>query len=115
MLPATIEVLLARQGFPDAQVAMLGAQKLVGFFHASWYGTNTDDERGCFAVVDELGPLTNYVGDFVYVSNGKRGVYVYVIGSKRALLSDIALTRRAFMAISLLAVDPIYAKVSVVQ
>jgi hypothetical protein len=115
MLPPEPLVLAARQAFPDAQVLLSGVPQTLGWFQVGWYGTNTSDERGSFAVVDPLGPLAAKVGDRVQVTYQGRNVNVYVIGSVTGLLADIGLARRPYMALSLLATDPITAQVAVLS
>jgi hypothetical protein len=114
MLPPEPDVLLARQAFCDAQAAMVGALKRIGDFSVGWYGTDTSDERGSFAVVNASGPLIGNVGDYLHVVNGRHDVFVYVIGSKTNLLTDLALTRRSYQQIQLLAVEPTTCKVDLV-
>lgn len=122
MLPAEPEILLGRQGFADAQAGMAGAHQIVGFYQLGWYGTDTDDERGSFGVVNAAGPLLGYIGDFLNLEVAGRSVYVYIIGSKTNLLTgvgegsplDLAVTRRTYLAVANLAIEPVRAKVSLV-
>ena len=114
MLPPEATVLIARQCFLDAQDGLSGATTPLGYVSTSWYGTSLSDDRGCFAVVDPAGALASYVGDVLQVGLGARSVFVYVIGSQAELLTDLAVTRRAYMALSLLAVEPISARIGVV-
>jgi hypothetical protein len=105
------EIIDARQGFPDAQAALAGArlEQLTSLYGCGWYGSATSRERGSFALVNRGGPLEDLVGDRVRLTEyaGGRSVIVYVIASENALDYDIHLTRRAYAAVSLLAVDRI--------
>lgn len=112
MLPPEPNVLLSRQCFADAQLAMIGAKTTLGFYTVGWYAAVVDDDRGNFAVVSSTGPLVAYVGDFLNLKHGKRDVYAYVIGSVNDLDTDLAVTRRTYMAIELLAREPARVKVS---
>lgn len=115
MLPPEPAVLAARMGFPDAQIALVGSPRRLGTFTVSWYGTEISDEIGSFAVVDPTGPLSLLVGDFLQISYQQRSVNVYVIGSYSTLLSDIAISRRSYLAINRLAQDPVLANVAVLS
>ena len=113
MLPPEALVLIARHGLPDAQTELGGATNKLGYFHVGWYGTSVSDEVGSFALVDANGPLASYVGNILAVTLARRTVFVYVIGSGMNLGAPLMLTRRAFLEISLLVYDPIYARVAV--
>jgi hypothetical protein len=115
MLPPEPAVLTGRLAFADAQVAMIGASMPVGILAVSWYGTDVSDERGCFGLVNPGGSLFSRVGDFMMLKVGQRSVIVYIIGSYSGLSTDIAVTRRCYMAISDLAVEPVDAIVSVLS
>lgn len=115
MLPPEPAILLGRQCFGDAQAMMAGARTLLGFYSVGWYGASLDDERGSFAVVNEFGPLGDFVGDFLSVKANRHEVLLYVIGSRENLPDDLDMTRRSYQAISLLAQDPTIAQVSVVM
>lgn len=114
MLPPEPPVLLARQGYPDAQAAMLGSHTPLGFFSIGWYGTSIDDERGSFCIVRTTGPLLAHIGDFLHFKVGNRSVCAYCIGSQAALLTDVALTRRTYAQIALLAIEPTFGKVALI-
>lgn len=116
-------VLDGRQAYLDAQASFPGLALPRGFFAISWYGTSISDERGSFGVVDPMGPLADVVGDVVEVvyypgllrSQGTRTVRVYVIGSQLGLGTPIGITRRSYLALESLAIEPITASVGVVQ
>jgi hypothetical protein len=115
MLPAEQPVLDGRQAFLDAQAAFAGPSTSLGFFTVSWYGTAVSDERGSFGIVDPDLALTDAVGEIVAVTYQSRTLYVYVIGSQDGLGTDLGVTRRSYMALELLAVEPITATIGVVS
>lgn len=115
MLPPEPSVLDGRQGFLDAQAAFAGPATSLGFFTVSWYGSAVSDERGSFGVVDPAMDLADAVGEIVAVSYHDRIVYVYVIGSQDGLGTDLGITRRSYLALELLAIEPITATVGVVS
>lgn len=107
-------VLAGRQCFLDAQAEFTGVVVPLGFFTVSWYGSQVSDERGSFGVVDPAMGLANSVGDVVEVGYQGEVVKVYVIGSQDGLGTDLGITRRSYLAICLLAVEPITATVGTV-
>jgi hypothetical protein len=115
-LPNEPEVLDARQCFADAQRSLEGVTEArIGAFHTcGWYGTEVNDERGSFALVDEAGPLADLIGDRLRIRYDRREVYVYCFGSTD-LPVDVAITRRAFARLDLLAKDEINVIVEVVR
>lgn len=115
ILPAEPEILAARQGFTDAQEALVGTpiSREAGLPSCGWYGTAVSSERGSFALVNRGGPLEGLVGERLKLTWAERSVYVYVFGSED-LDWDIHITRRAFAALELLAVDRIDLIVEVV-
>lgn len=104
-------VLVGRQCFLDAQAGFAGVVAALGFFTVSWYGAQISDERGSFGVVDPAMGLANIVGDVVEVGYQDDTVRVYVIGSQDGLGTDIGITRRAYLSICPLAIEPITATV----
>lgn len=123
MLGPEPPVLDGRQAFLDAQRLFVGASVPRGVYSVSWYGTVISDERGCFGMVDPLGPLADVVGDVVEVvywppgarAYGSRSVRVYVLGSQQDLGADLSIARRCYLRIERLALDPISASVGVVS
>ena len=115
MLPPEAAVLDARQAFLDAQATLSGTNVPLGFFTVSWYGTAVSDERGSFGIVDPAMGLADAVGEVVEVDYNGRSVRVYVIASQDGLGTDLGITRRSYMALELLAVEPITATIGVVS
>jgi len=116
MLPPEPAVLAAREDFADAQALLAGVPSIVGYYTLGWYGTETSDERGSFGLVDPNGPLAGAVGNAVELTVAQGGsVNVYVIGSLANLGTVIAVTRRAYMAVALLADDPVLATVALLS
>lgn len=115
MLPPETLVLDGRQAFLDAQAAFAGPTTSLGFFSVSWYGSAVSDERGSFGIVDPAMGLADAVGEIVEVSYNSRNVYVYVIASQDGLGTDLGITRRSYMALELLAIEPITATVGVLS
>jgi hypothetical protein len=115
MLDPEPAVLDGRQAFLDAQAAYAGQVVPLGFFTCSWYGTAVQDERGSFAVVDPAMGLANAVGEVVQIQYQRRTVNVYVLGSQDGLGTDIGVTRRSYMAFSLLAQEPVTVTVGAVS
>lgn len=109
LLDATVpEILHARYDFDLAQRWLGGIveQRLGDAYSCGWYGTATQEDRGCLAIVNLNGPLLDYVGDRLNLSYKQRSVAVYVFGSGD-IPYDIALARRPFMALELPAIDEI--------
>jgi hypothetical protein len=117
MLPPEPAVLDARQAFLDAQDTdtLAGAAVLLGFFTVSWYGTAVSDERGSFGIVDPAMGLADAVGETVEITYNSRSVRVYVIGSQDGLGTDLGITRRSYMALELLAIEPLTTTIGVVS
>jgi hypothetical protein len=107
-------VLVGRQAFFDAQQGFAGVVVAMGYFTVSWYGSSVSDERGSFGVVDPTMGLADSVGDVVQVGYKGRVVSVYVIGSQPGLGTDLGLSRRSYMALELLAIEPLTATVGTV-
>lgn len=108
-------VLAGRQCFLDAQTDFAGVVVALGFFTASWYGSQVSDERGSFGIVDPAMGLADAVGDVVEVGYEGKTVKVYVIGSQDGLGTDLGITRRAYLSICLLAVEPITVTVGTIS
>jgi hypothetical protein len=107
-------VLVGRQAFFDAQQGFSGVVVAMGYFTVSWYGSSVSDERGSFGVVDPAMGLADSVGDVVQAGYNGRTVSVYVIGSQPGLGTDLGLSRRSYMALELLAIEPLTATVGTV-
>lgn len=124
MLPPEDEILIARHAFPDAQAELAGVSALFSGtqYACGWYGTRISDERGSFAVVNTKGPLADLVGDILKVRHpaadlGETSVWVYCVGAVNldAQEYDLALSRRAFMALTGLYEDVLDVLVEVVE
>jgi hypothetical protein len=123
MLGPEPRVLTGRQALLDAQRLLIGSALTRGYFSVSWYGTALSDERGSFGVVDPARALADLVGDIVEVAYYPpltrafelRTVRVYLIGSQSGLGTDLGITRRNYMALERLAIEPITASIGVVQ
>jgi hypothetical protein len=115
LLPAEPEILAARQGYTDAQEDLFGTpiERRPGLPSCGWYGTSVSAERGSFALVNRGGPLEDLIGDRLKLTYGDCSTFVYVFGSDD-LDYDIHITRRAFAALELLAVERIDLIVEVV-
>lgn len=111
------EILAARQSFPDTQINMAGVPALFGsdFYTLGWKANDLTAVRGSFCIVKEDGPLANLVGDHLQFRYGaSKTVRAYCVGSG-SMETDIAVTRRVFAALELLAVDRISVLVEVVS
>jgi hypothetical protein len=122
MLPPEPLVLDGRQCLLDAQVLYAGSAVPRGFYAVSWYGSATSDERGSFGIVDPMMGLADCVGEIVEVTyssllvrQGSQTVRVYVIGSEQNLGTDLSITRRCYLELERLALDPITASVGIVS
>lgn len=88
---------------------------------AGWYGSTTDPEQGANCVVRTDGPLAELVGERLRVTYRlgtlRRSVAVYVHDEQDfgpdAADEDLALSRRAFMAIAPLATEALPVEVEV--
>jgi hypothetical protein len=100
------EIVEARRAFDDAQVLLDRVPESLwpSLVDVSWYGTATHPERGAFAIVARNGPLADLVGDHLRVRYREKTVNVYVIASSLDVLTPLALTRRAYMALEVASV-----------
>lgn len=121
MLPPEPLVLEGRQCLLDAQALYSGSAVPRGFYTVGWYGTAISDERGSFGIVDPTMGLADAVGEIVeaaYRAPGSQAtvtVRVYVIGSVQNFGTDLGLTRRCYMELERLAIEPITASVGIVS
>lgn len=98
------EILDGRRAFPVTQGLFPATprDRVPSVFSVSWAGSDLIGESSAFAVVDQnQAALGDLIGEFLRLDLDRRSVVVYVLGS-RDLDSDVALTRRAFMALGLL-------------
>jgi hypothetical protein len=113
-------VLEGRQCLLDAQASYSGSAVPRGFYTIGWYATAISDERGSFAVVDPQMGLADCVGEILelayrpLLSQSTLTVLVYVIGSVQNFGTDLGITRRCYLELEKLAVEPIIANVGVV-
>jgi hypothetical protein len=120
MLPPEPLVLEGRQCLLDAQALYAGSSVPRGFYTVGWYGTAISDERGSFGIVDPLMGLADCVGEILQVTYQALGsqatttVRVYVIGSVQDFGTDLGVTRRCYMELERLAIEPITANVGIV-
>lgn len=100
-MTADPEILIGRRAFLVAQRALSGiaTTAIPTPLSVGWYDTAVDPERGSFAVVSEDGEHADLIGEIISVSYRGRSVNAYVLGA-RSITSDIALQRRAFIAIA---------------
>src|SRR4051812_14325254 len=99
------EILIGRRAFPVAQQLLAGVPlRRLGRIDVGWNGTETHPEQGAFAVVRDGAGLGELVGEVLKVTAGSRVVFVYVIGA-RGVPTQVAVSRRAFLALGLLSLD----------
>jgi hypothetical protein len=113
-------VLDGRQCILDAQTLYAGSAIPHGFYTIGWYGSAISDERGSFGVVDPMMGLADCVGEILEVdyrplgSQGTTSVRVYVIGSVQNFGTDLGITRRCYMELEKLSIEPLTANVGIV-
>lgn len=100
------EILDARRAFPKAQELLGGEvdRRLPGTIAVGWYDSRVSGENGAFAVVRLGGPYDDLIGEILRVSADDRTVFVYVLG-RGAVPTDLALARRAFLDLGVLALE----------
>lgn len=103
------EVHVGRRAFGEAQRQFAGPalSRLPGLVTVGWYDTDVEPESGSFCVVRTGGPYDNeeLVGEVLAFTYGQRPVvYAYCLGS-REVAEDVALYRRAFLAVRNLAME----------
>lgn len=100
------DVLWGRLPMPDSQVnvATLPGTLRSDDTTCGWYGSAVNAERGAFGMVLAGGEQEDLVGERVRITapDGHQ-VAVYILGRTDKLDSDLAVCRRAFMEIGLLA------------
>lgn len=111
------EILAARRAFSVAQGLLSGSPVAApAWMTCGWYDTGASSETGSFALVSssETALADSLIGEIVRVTVNNREVFAYVLDSAD-LTTDIALTRRVFMAICRPSVEAIRASVVVVE
>lgn len=116
MLPSEPEILHGRLGYTDAQAALNGVATTTGVFSCWWYGMSLQEDRGYYALVNEDNSLAEaLLGDRLKLTYGGRSVIVYAFGSLAGMDADIMISRRAWMALELLAAPVRSVKVEVLE
>lgn len=116
MAVAEQELLDGRRAFPVAQQLFAGAllRQVSGFVSVGWHDTETHPEAGSFAVVKLRGAYDDeLIGEVLEVRAGHRSVFVYVVGAADVDF-ELSLSRRAFLALGVLANDSLDCLVGVV-
>lgn len=109
------EILIGRRAFPMTQQLFAGVgRRLPEQVDIGWYGTETHPEAGAFALVRDGWGLDELIGEILRVTVGTRAVFVYVVGA-RGVPTDIALSRRAFLALGRLSHESLTMTVEVVE
>lgn len=110
-----IEIHQGRRAFGETQTLFGGAvfQRVGDFVDLGWYDTEVYPEAGSFAVVRAGGVYADLVGEVLKVSNGSREVFVYCAGTAD-VPQDLALYRRAFLHLAVLAREKLTCVVEVV-
>jgi hypothetical protein len=97
------EIFDGEKGFDDAQLAFAGTADPSRLIHAvacGWHHTSISQYEGAFCVVQTGSALEELVGDVVEVKHGTRTALVYCVGTSRALITPISLSRPAFIRIA---------------
>jgi hypothetical protein len=99
------DINFARNGFTDVQATLdtYAAKMFDGEFTCGWYGTIVNDERGAFCVVNPDSDLADEVGNYLRIKHSYSGtldaISVYCVES-HSIPYDLALSRRAFLALA---------------
>ena len=121
------EVNFSRKDFTTVQskLATFPEIALEGEFTCGWYGTVVSEERGSFCIVNADSPLFDYIGDYLRIRHAHstqpattavvggvsassivatndtfvRSISVYCLES-HGIPYDLALTRRAYLALA---------------
>lgn len=121
MLPNEPEVIDARLAWPDSQIALQGGvvERFAERATCGWYGTSLHDELGAFCLIDPDSQFAHLIGDRLKLSSGGgvkwRSIYVYAFGTTDLASGwDLAVPRRAFIALGLPTKDTLSVTVEVV-
>lgn len=114
------EVVQGMRPWPQAQELFRGPafRRLANYVDVGWYDTALDGRGPAFCMVrDGAGAeFEELLGEVLRIVHGDREAFVYCLGSRNLPPNvDIALTRRAFLAVSLLTASSIPAVVEVVR
>lgn len=117
-MPLEEEILYGIRGFGATQDLFTGTP-LITFLSnpikCSWYGTEINQNRGAFCLVQEGAELDNLVGEFVRITYKQREITLYCLAETPEIDTPIAITRRAWSAIERLSLDEIFAYVQVIR
>lgn len=115
------ELMMSRRAFPVAQDAFAGPvlREVSAAAAVGWYYTDLHREIGSIALVRENGPHVDLVGEIVKVTRTMatetRVVYAYVYATAPILEEwDLALSRRAFLGLGILANEQLDCRVEVI-
>lgn len=115
--PPEPEIINAELPFDSAQAALDGEviQTITEFASCSWYGAVVSPDYGCFAIVRDDGPLADFVGDRLRLTDATSGatVVVYCVTTISDIDEDVLIARRPFAAFADLAITPISVLVEV--
>lgn len=108
-------LLAARRAFAVAQSMLAGSpigqsRKVT----AGWYDSSVNPESGSFAVVQTGAGLDDLIGEVIVVAYKRRSVFAYVLQAAD-VPTQVAVTRRAFLALSVLTAEQIAATVAATQ
>ena len=100
------ELLASRRSWAKTQELFTSVpiERIPALVEVSWHGTEVYGESGAVALARTGGPYERLVGEVIRVRREKREIFVYVVAA-RDVPGDLSLTRRAFAALGLLALD----------
>lgn len=113
------ELMIARRAFPVTQDLLSGPilREATDSAQVGWFDTEVCAEMGAIAVVSGEGDLAELVGEIIVVKRHLpreiRGAFVYVL-ARAAVLEDICLSRRAFLALGPLSSEALDCSVGVI-
>lgn len=110
------EILDGMKAFGDTQLLFVGVPKETRFvdpIDCSWYGRAIDERRGTFALVQEGSDYEDFVGEFLKLTAGERSIVVYCLGATPQIETPLAITRRCFLELAMLAEESISTYVQV--
>jgi len=115
-----LTLMKSRRAFPVSQAAWDKAAiaQVSPGLQVGWHDGGLHPETGAIALVNQAGPHTDLIGELIRVTRtaldgSERSVVVYVYDSAAGDV-DVSLTRRAFLAIGLLANEYVVGRVEIV-